>query len=247
MKKSVNWQVALGLFLVGISAVIYTIHYIIFKDARLLIRDFIEYTAFFFIQIMFATLIIDKLLNYREKRAMLKKMNMAIGLFYSEVGMELLRKFAAMDPGVSSIANKFMVSSNWTDKEFLAVSRWAEKYECAVNISGADMEGLKAFLFSKRQFLLSLLNNPNLLEHETFTNLLWAVFHLLEEVSSRKDIKVLPPKDAAHIAGDIKRAYSLAILEWLAYMKHLKSDYPYLFSLAIRMNPFDPDRSAEVK
>jgi len=31
--------------------------------------------------------------------------------------------------------------------------------------------------------LLGLLGNPNLLEHDSFTDLLWAVFHLMEELS----------------------------------------------------------------
>jgi hypothetical protein len=30
-------------------------------------------------------------------------------------------------------------------------------------------------------------------------------------------------------------------LEWLDYMRYLKKDYPYLFSLALRLNPFDED------
>jgi hypothetical protein len=30
-------------------------------------------------------------------------------------------------------------------------------------------------------------------------------------------------------------------------MKHLKIDYPYLFSLAVRTNPFNPDASPEVR
>jgi hypothetical protein len=30
-------------------------------------------------------------------------------------------------------------------------------------------------------------------------------------------------------------------------MEHLKNDYPYLFSLAVRTNPFDPNASVEVK
>ena len=39
----------------------------------------------------------------------------------------------------------------------------------------------------------------------------------------------------------------MLIIEWLAYMKHLKESYPYLFSLAVRTNPFDPAASPEVK
>ena len=90
------------------------------------------------------------------------------------------------------------------------------------------------------------MENPNLLEHESFTNLLWAVFHLTEELAYRRTVERLARADAAHIAGDIKRAYELLTLEWLAYMKRLQKDYPYLFSLAVRTNPFDPGASVEV-
>jgi hypothetical protein len=40
--------------------------------------------------------------------------------------------------------------------------------------------------------------------------------------------------------------HSLLISQWVDYMKHLKKNYPYLFSLAIRINPFIPDASAVV-
>ena len=85
-----------------------------------------------------------------------------------------------------------------------------------------------------------------MLEHESFTDLLWAVFHLTEELDNRKDVTQLPDSDYDHLSGDIKRAYSLLISAWLAYMGHLKTDYPYLFSLAVRTNPFDPQASPEV-
>jgi len=39
----------------------------------------------------------------------------------------------------------------------------------------------------------------------------------------------------------------LLLVEWLSYMEHLQDDYPYLFSLAIRTNPFDQDASAAIR
>jgi hypothetical protein len=30
-------------------------------------------------------------------------------------------------------------------------------------------------------------------------------------------------------------------------MQHLKNNYPYLFSLAVRTNPFDPQATVEIK
>jgi hypothetical protein len=72
------------------------------------------------------------------------------------------------------------------------------------------------------------------------------VFHLTEELSARKDITALSKEDYAHIAIDIKRAYIAVLVEWLDYMKHLKKTYPYLFAMAVRTNPFDPNAKAEL-
>ena len=46
----------------------------------------------------------------------------------------------------------------------------------------------------KRDFLLRLLENPNLLEHDSFANLLLAVFHLTEELAQRRDLDRLAPR-----------------------------------------------------
>ena len=74
-----------------------------------------------------------------------------------------------------------------------------------------------------------------------------AVFHLTEELGGREDLRQLPDTDYQHLAGDIKRAYVLLVHQWLDYMKYLKDNYPYLFSLAMRANPFDQDASPIVK
>jgi hypothetical protein len=69
----------------------------------------------------------------------------------------------------------------------------------------------------------------------------------LRTLLSEKGTKKLPDSDLGHLSGDIKRAYSLLVLQWLDYMKYLKENYPYLFSLAVRTNPFDKTRSPVVK
>lgn len=94
---------------------------------------------------------------------------------------------------------------------------------------------------------MRLLENPILLEHETFTDLLRAVFHLAKELASRKELDHLPDADYQHLANDIKRAYVLLVHQWLDYMRHLKDNYPFLFSLAMRTNPFDQKASPIVK
>jgi hypothetical protein len=109
------------------------------------------------------------------------------------------------------------------------------------------MEGLKGFLVSKRDFLLRLLENPALLEHETFTELLRSVFHFSEELERREKVTGLPDSDYEHLAVDVNRAYTLLVQQWLDYVKYLKDNYPYLFSLAMRTNPFDQTASPFVR
>jgi len=186
------------------------------------------------------------LLNVREKRAMLKKLNMVIGAFFSEVGTQLLKSFYDFDTQADSIRQDLIVKKEWSTKDFSRALKYLKNYDYIVDSKRGDLGDLKKFLIGKRDFLLGLLENPNLLEHESFTELLWAVFHLTEELAFREDTNQLVDTDSEHISGDMKRAYVLLISEWLAYMRHLKTDYPYLFSLAIRTNPFDPHTSPVV-
>jgi hypothetical protein len=171
---------------------------------------------------------------------------MVIGAFFSEVGLNLLKTTASADGRSPDIAKALLVNNNWTVKEFKAAHAKLKEYEYSVAIERIKLQDLKDFLIGRRDFLLRLLENPNLLEHESFTNLLWAVFHLTEVLSYRKELKGLSPEDCKHLAGDITRAYRHLVDEWLSYMRHLQKDYPYLFSLALRTNPFDPDARVEL-
>jgi hypothetical protein len=166
---------------------------------------------------------------------------MVIGTFFSEVGTELLNFFSNSDPDLEDIRVELVVGKGWSEQDFGKVNEKLRDYDYGVEIGRLGLDELRQFLGLKRDFSLRLLENPNLLEHESFTELLRAVFHLTEELASRKDLKGLPDSDYQHLAGDVKRAYSRLVHQWLDYMKHLKDNYPYLFSLAMRTNPFDQD------
>jgi hypothetical protein len=245
--KRFSWLIILGLLLVLLSAISYLVHYAIFGDAHHIFIYLVGDIAFVPIEVLLVTLLIHRLLESREKRSILKKLNMVIGSFFSEVGTELLEYFADFDPQSSRIRERLVVTNNWSEREFSTVGKSLEACDCVIDSEDDDLEDLRGFLMEKREFLLALLGNPNLLEHESFTDLLWAVFHLAEELAHRTDLRKLPDTDYEHLAGDIKRVYGLLISEWLDYMKHLKTDYPYLFSLAMRTNPFDQNASVEVR
>lgn len=245
--KHIKWQTTLGVSLVALSICIYFIQIEIFRTPRDTFFYLFQDLAFVPISVLTVTLIIDQLLRVREKRALLKKMNMVIGAFFSEVGTTLLKSFADFDLHYDKIRGNLVITSDWSEEDFSIVRKRLREYDYNVKSEKGDLENLKDFLMGKRDFLLRLLENPNLLEHESFTDVLWAVFHLTEELASRTNVRGLPDSDYKHLSADIKRAYISLISEWVTYMKHLKVDYPYLFSLAVRTNPFNPDASPEVR
>lgn len=109
------------------------------------------------------------------------------------------------------------------------------------------MPALLECMQSRADMLLRLIENPIIQEHEHFTELLRAVFHLRDELSHRNNLSELLDSDRKHLEGDISRAYKLLIFEWLRYLHYIKNNYGYLFSLAIRTNPFDPGATIVVK
>lgn len=236
----------IGAGLLAVSAVLYAGIFEVFGQPRTIVFNLIVNLAFLPIQVLLVSVIVDRLLGSRERRAMLKKLNMVIGAFFSEVGTRLLRDMSALDPCSAELARNLIVKTDWSDSTFARTIAEARDRACEIDVGRGDLAALRDFLVSKRGFLLGLLENPNLLEHESFTELLWAVFHLTEELSSRSDLTRLSGPDKAHLDIDTKRAYSVLVVEWLRYMKHLAEDYPYLFSLAVRTNPFDPDARVEV-
>jgi len=245
--KRFGWQVFLGLSLVVLSILFYLLHYAIFRDPHHIFIYLIGDIAFVFIEVLMVTLIIHQLLNEREKRSRLEKLTMVIGAFFSEVGTNLLTFFSDFDPTLDNIRRELVVTNNWSEKEFSKISKRLKNYNYEIEAQKVNFKDLRNFLMEKKDFLLRLLENPNILEHETFTDLLRAVFHLTEELVARNDFGKLPVSDLDHLAGDIKRAYILLVHEWLDYMKYLKNNYPYLFSLAMRTNPFDQKASLVVK
>ncbi|MFW6056373.1 MAG: hypothetical protein ACOC9B_03600 [Chloroflexota bacterium] len=238
-----KWQIRLGLALIVLSVAWYFVHYLIFGDVHHIFIYLIGDIAFVFIEVLLVSLIIHQLLSARERRRRLEKLNMVIGAFFSEVGFGLLRHLSDWDPNLDSVRGQLQVNSLWTEERFEEVDNLLDKYDYQVDPQRMELVVLKDYIAERREFLLRLLENPNLLEHESFTNLLMAVFHMAEEMIARRDLADLPASDREHIAGDLNRVYGQLVNAWLDYMRYLRSNYPYLFSLAVRTNPFDESAS----
>lgn len=189
----------------------------------------------------------DMLLKRRERLLRREKINMVIELFYGEVGTDLLSSFAAADPHVQDIREELSVKPQWSEADFERVRTRMKGHSFTVDVRHIDMPNLRTFLRDNTPLFLRILQNPYLLEHEAFSELMRAVLHLKEELIHRSDFSDLPKTDLDHLAHDVKRVYGLMARQWVDYLEYLKKNYPYLFSLAVRLNPFSADRSPIVR
>jgi hypothetical protein len=251
ISKYLGWRVRLGLLLVVMAGILYLINFTVFHDLHDLEFYLSIDTAFLPIEILFVVLVIESAISAREKSILLEKLNMVIGTFFSELGTDLMRKITKFDIDTEQIRQSLIITDDWTEKDFKSAASTIKEFDYSLEIGDDQqsiefLQDLKEFLKERRDFLLRLLENPNLLEHETFTDLLRAVFHVTEELEKRKDLTKLPPTDYMHLNGDVERVYGFLISEWIMYMEHLMNNYPYLFSLAMRVNPFDPHAKVEI-
>jgi hypothetical protein len=233
--------------LIVLSAAIYFVHYLIFRDPHHIFLYLVGDIAFVPVEVLLVTLIIHRVLSSHEKRAMIRKLNMVIGAFFTEAGTDLLEHLCAFARDRDGLRPALCVKPDWPAADFDRARRATRSLSIDAVGNRDRLAPLKALLSAKKEFLLRLLENPNLLEHEDFTDLLWAVTHLLEELEHRDDFANLPDSDCEHLAGDIARACGHLLREWLSYVEHLKESYPYLFSLAVRTNPFDPEACVTVR
>lgn len=244
--KKIHWEIKLAFGLVVLSALLYSIHLHFFHDLHHILIYLMGDIAFVPIEVLLVTLVLHRWLAIHEKKAIMHKLNMVIGTFYSELGSELLAIFAQHDPHRESISTLMMKEEMWTGKQFFNRKSELEKHVFTSPLPAKEIEELKTFLSSKRAFILELLGNPNLLEHAAFTDTLWAVFHLTEELCARETVDTEDENDYSHLKGDIHRAYKSLTEQWICYMHHLKESYPYIYSLALRKNPFNPKATAIV-
>jgi hypothetical protein len=246
MREDTEWKVIAGIGLVTLSLALYTAHYLVFQDQQHLFLFLLGDLAFLPIEILVVTIIIEQMLVSRDMRMRTEKLNILIGMFFSRFGTRLLSNLSRDDPGIARIREKLVITEGWTPEQFRAVQSFFRTHSCEISGDRIDLVSLKQFLSGNEEFVMRIIENPMVFEHEAFTDLILAVSHLTEELKAREDLAALPPSDRSHLRADICRVYERLIPEWLKYMEYLKDHYPYLFSLSMRSNPFDPGASVIV-
>src|SRR4030042_6143993 len=149
-----------------VSGLLYLVHYLIFRDVTHIFIYMIGDLAFLPLEVLLVVVIIERILTRRETQARLEKLNMVVGAFFSEVGNHLLRNLIEYFDNKRDISSYLNVTAAWTKRDFQKAHDFAHNLPIDVNCHTLNFDQLKEFLSRKRGFLLTLLENPNLLEHD---------------------------------------------------------------------------------
>lgn len=227
------------LLLLLLSFFIYYLQIYIFNNTEQTLFYLFQDLAFLPISVILISYVLQKYSKNKEKEENFKKLQIVVSAFYSELGTTLIRKISVFDKNLTLFKEKVDLRNEIDSNEKKTKLNQIIKFDYDMDIEISDLEDLKSFLTSKKTYITRMFENPNMLEHSRFLEMLWAVFHILDELENREDLNKLPLNDKKHLDNDLKRAYPLLIIEWLEYMYYLNKEYPYLYSLAIRKSPFE--------
>lgn len=227
--KNKKYYIVVSLVLVGLSAIMFLIHYLVFGQAVNTAYYSLMNLCFIPVNSLVVTLILERLIDYKAKQERMEKLSMLIGLFFTEVGYKLMRLIIKAD----KVGKNSITSFNNLDE----VKNQVEKHDYNIDMEDIDLDEIKDVLLENSNLLVNLISNENITEHEIFTDLLMSVIHLRDEIIFYKNDKN-NQLDISHLEKDILRVYKNIAMQWVDYLKYLNKSYPFLYNNAIRLNPF---------
>ena len=235
-----KWELKISIVLIAISIFFYTVNYLTFHDSNFIERYILVQLGFLPISVLLVSVILNSLIAQRERIAKREKLNIVIGSFFADIGKDLLRYLTKYDPKAENIAKEVMYIEDLDDQQIEKLKENIKEREYVVNFKSIHIYELKKFLLDNKEFSVNLLDNPVIIEHETFTDLLWNVLHVTEELRRIIDLESISDEEYRDIKGDIENLYFLLSYEWINYVHYLKSAYPHIFIYEAKTNPFIP-------
>lgn len=237
-----QWKWILSVILILSSIFLYITALLISGDVEHVIFYIIIDLAFIPLEVLIVVFVIEHIINKKEKETFLEKLDMIYGIFFSEIGNDLLIKISSInqDP-----LTKLCQIETWTKKDYNQAYKNLKnhnlKYKPYIPENEKDefIFNLKNNLTNKKEFLIGLIANPSIIERESFSELLLAIFHLIDELELKIENENISIEDFNHIIeDDLGRVYCMLVYQWIKYLEFLDKNHPYMKSLAIKNNPF---------
>ena len=172
--KNLKQYLFVSFILVFLSLTMFLIHYLIFGQLENTLYYSLMSLCFIPINILSVTLVFEKLVERRARLERVSKLNMLVGLFFSDIGFTLLKLIVAGDDNIQSLGLDF--------NDLKSCGNKLKSHDHQVVFEKINYPELKELVIEGKDILSSLISNESILEHETFANLLMSLMHLRDEI-----------------------------------------------------------------
>lgn len=220
-----------------ISTIIYFFHYIIFGDLRQTLSGIILSLGYVPIGIIYQELIVDKILDKKQKLNSIEKINVIIGAFYNEVGNSLINILSKGDKKIDIVREEINVNSNWSNEKFQNLIELLKVNTCEIDINKIDIRKIVKLLNHKDTLIINLMINQNIKEYKGFIQLLIVLIYLRDQLQFVTSMESVDDFKYKTIKEEVCKSYNILLIQWVLYIKELKDiDYD-LFLKVINNSP----------
>ncbi len=226
--------IALGLL--AISALFYVGFWLYTGELAYISKYFYIHLAFLPIHALVLGLILDELIQMREKIERRKRLNMFLGIFFRQMGLDFMLNMLLLVENRDALEERLLVDKSWKGRHFAHARRDLAHLKLVMRPDRAELANLLDLLASREEDIIEMTRNPLMLEFESLYRCLLALFHLIEETHFRGPVDSLNEGAVRHLASDAGKALVRLSSLWLAYLEHLKGEHPVLFGFQVGLH-----------
>lgn len=226
------------LLLLCASALLYAIHYLIFRDLHHLAIFGLHELAFVPLEVILVTLGLDQLVEKTHREEARSKVSIIETLYFNESGGTMLRYLTSFDPDAARLRELLQVTQDWRSSDFRQAIRQLKSYPFLLDLDRIDFFGLHYHLSQRHEYYRSMLENPALTQSEAFTEMIMKIYLLWEELDGRTNLYQLPEKDRSYLAELLHEIYRELTEYWLDNVYNHSIHNRFGLHRAIESNPF---------
>lgn len=226
------------LLLLCASALLYAIHYLIFRDLHHLAIFGLHELAFVPLEVILVTLGLDQLVEKTHREEARSKVSIIETLYFNESGGTMLRYLTSFDPDAARLRELLQVTEDWHSSDFRQAIRQLKSYPFLLDLDRIDFFGLHYHLSQRHEYYRSMLENPALTQSEAFTEMIMKVYLLWEELDGRTNLYQLPEKDRSYLAELLHEIYRELTEYWLDNVYNHSIHNRFRLHRAVESNPF---------
>lgn len=226
------------LLLLCASALLYAIHYLIFRDLHHLAIFGLHELAFVPLEVILVTLGLDQLVEKTHREEAGSKVSIIETLYFNESGGTMLRYLTSFDPDAARLRELLQVTEDWHSSDFRQAIRQLKSYPFLLDLDRIDFFGLHYHLSQRHEYYRSMLENPALTQSEAFTEMIMKIYLLWEELDGRTNLYQLPEKDRNYLAELLHEIYRELTEYWLDNVYNHSIHNRFRLHRAVESNPF---------